>query len=106
MVACDAGAALGRNPFFKNKHRTVVGTPDVSDSVLNWAYGNVLCVLHWLVQEPYLMNEFKEDFYGQTLHLLVCGFLRSQADFANLGMWNVCLPSHRHIVSHVAPLLR
>lgn len=31
------------------------------------------------------MHTFEEDFYGETLHLLICGFLREQADFSSLG---------------------
>ena len=26
--------------------------------------------------EPYLLHEFEEDFYGQTLRLLVTGYIR------------------------------
>mmetsp|Transcript_87679 Transcript_87679/g.179116 ORF Transcript_87679/g.179116 Transcript_87679/m.179116 type:complete len:204 (+) Transcript_87679:108-719(+) len=49
--------SIGWNPYFKNTQRTV---------------------------EPYLMHTFEEDFYGETLHLLICGFLREQADFSSL----------------------
>mmetsp|Transcript_38189 Transcript_38189/g.61830 ORF Transcript_38189/g.61830 Transcript_38189/m.61830 type:complete len:160 (-) Transcript_38189:712-1191(-) len=49
--------SIGWNPFFKNSQKTV---------------------------EPYILHKFDGDFYGQELRLLVCGFIRPEADFSSL----------------------
>ena len=50
--------SIGWNPFYKNKKRTV---------------------------EAYLCHDFGErDFYGQPMRLLICAFLRPQADFDSM----------------------
>ena len=49
--------SIGWNPFYKNEQRTL---------------------------EAYLCHEFGRDFYGQPMRLLVCGFLRPQADFGSM----------------------
>eukprot|EP00741_Cyanophora_paradoxa_P014727 tig00020816_g14205.t1 len=49
--------SIGWNPYFKNTQKTV---------------------------EPYIIHKFESDFYGQELKLLICGYLRPEADFPNL----------------------
>jgi len=49
--------SIGWNPFFKNEKKTV---------------------------EPYLMHKFDEDFYGENLKVLICGFVRPEKDFQTL----------------------
>mmetsp|Transcript_19188 Transcript_19188/g.32957 ORF Transcript_19188/g.32957 Transcript_19188/m.32957 type:complete len:190 (-) Transcript_19188:99-668(-) len=49
--------SIGWNPYFKNSQKTV---------------------------EPYLLHKFEQDFYGEELRLLVCGFIRTEADFPSL----------------------
>jgi FAD synthase len=34
--------------------------------------------------EPHLLHTFAEDFYGQELRLVVCGYLRPELNFASL----------------------
>ncbi len=34
--------------------------------------------------EPWLLHKFKEDFYGEELRLLVCGYIRPEANFESL----------------------
>jgi len=46
--------SVGWNPQFNNKEKTV---------------------------EAYLVNEFKEDFYGEAMHLMICGYVRPQVKF-------------------------
>lgn len=46
-----------RNPFYKNEKKTV---------------------------EPHLLHAFAEDFYGQELRLVVCGYLRPELNFTSL----------------------
>ena len=52
-----AVASIGWNPFFKNKEKTV---------------------------EPYLMHAFGRDFYGAGIRLVLCGYIRPEADFTSL----------------------
>ena len=46
-----------RNPFYKNTKKTV---------------------------EPHLLSVFPADFYGEELRLVVCGYLRPEANFPSL----------------------
>lgn len=46
--------SLGYNPHFGNKEETV---------------------------EAYILNTFDEDFYGEEMRLLICGYLRPQWEF-------------------------
>ena len=46
-----------RNPFYKNTKKTV---------------------------EPHLLSVFAADFYGEELRLVVCGYLRPEANFPSL----------------------
>jgi FAD synthase len=40
------------------------------------------------VQEPHLLHDFGEsDFYGDTLHLRLCGYIRPELNFNSLGMF-------------------
>lgn len=34
--------------------------------------------------EPWILHEFSEDFYGQQIRLLVCAYIRPEADFVSL----------------------
>ncbi|CAM9983746.1 unnamed protein product [Discosporangium mesarthrocarpum] len=53
-----AVVSIGWNPYFDNKEKTV---------------------------EPHLLHKFDEDFYGEKLHLLICGFIRNELNFNSLG---------------------
>ncbi|TFJ83790.1 hypothetical protein NSK_004892 [Nannochloropsis salina CCMP1776] len=52
-----AVASIGTNPYFKNSQKTV---------------------------EPHLLHEFPDDFYGEELKFLVCGYVRPERSFASL----------------------
>ncbi|GAB5036377.1 riboflavin kinase [Nannochloropsis oceanica] len=52
-----AVASIGTNPYFKNSQKTV---------------------------EPHLLYEFPDDFYGEELKFLVCGYVRPEASFPSL----------------------
>jgi FAD synthase len=52
-----AVTSIGWNPYFDNKEKTV---------------------------EPHIMHEFKEDFYGCKLKLLVCARLRDEKNFDSM----------------------
>eukprot|EP00180_Rhodochaete_pulchella_P002269 Plantae.Rhodophyta-Rhodochaete_pulchella.ctg3417.p3 GENE.Plantae.Rhodophyta-Rhodochaete_pulchella.ctg3417~~Plantae.Rhodophyta-Rhodochaete_pulchella.ctg3417.p3 ORF type:complete len:166 (+),score=28.06 Plantae.Rhodophyta-Rhodochaete_pulchella.ctg3417:159-656(+) len=49
--------SIGWNPFFKNTKKTI---------------------------EANLLREFENDFYGAELRLVLCGFIRTEADFPSL----------------------
>jgi riboflavin kinase / FMN hydrolase len=54
-----AAMSIGWNPFFKDERKKTV--------------------------EPWLLHDFQgEEFYGAELRLVVCGFLRAEADFVSM----------------------
>lgn len=57
--------SIGWNPTFSNEKRTV---------------------------EAYLCHDFEDDFYGASMHLIVCGYVRPQ----------VCPPARPHARSRTA----
>jgi len=56
-VVHKAVLSIGWNPFYQNKQRTL---------------------------EAYLCHDFGRDFYGGSMRLLVCAFLRPQVDFPGM----------------------
>ena len=50
-------ASIGWNPFFKNEKKTV---------------------------EPHLIHNFEKDFYGETLKVVFCGYLRPEMNYDSL----------------------
>jgi FAD synthase len=50
--------SIGWNPFYGNKEKTV---------------------------EPHLVHKFDADFYGATMRLCICGWIRPEKNFASLG---------------------
>ena len=91
----DAVCRPHRNPFFKNKTRTVVRV--CSRGTLAIRMGcSFTCLRRAHLQEPYLLHEFDADFYGEQLQLLIAGFLREQADFSSLGALATPLSSALH----------
>ncbi|GLI60027.1 hypothetical protein VaNZ11_002092 [Volvox africanus] len=49
--------SIGWNPFFANKEKTL---------------------------EPWILHSFDEAFYGETLSLVICGYVRPEANFSSL----------------------
>ncbi|KAK9824264.1 hypothetical protein WJX72_009063 [[Myrmecia] bisecta] len=49
--------SIGWNPFYNNEEKTA---------------------------EPWILHDFAEDFYGAELRLLVCGYIRPEANFSSL----------------------
>ncbi|KAI3716919.1 hypothetical protein L1987_68149 [Smallanthus sonchifolius] len=49
--------SIGWNPYFNNTEKTI---------------------------EPWLLNKFDEDFYGEDLHLVIVGYIRPEANFPSL----------------------
>ncbi len=49
--------SIGFNPYYNNTEKTV---------------------------EPWLLHTFEQDFYDQELRLLVCGYIRPEANFDSL----------------------
>jgi hypothetical protein len=50
--------SIGWNPFYGNKEKTV---------------------------EPHLVHKFDADFYGATMRLCICGWIRPEKNFSSLG---------------------
>lgn len=44
-----------------------------------------LCLLS-APQEPHLLHEFEQDFYGEELRLVILAFIRPEANFTSLRM--------------------
>jgi Riboflavin kinase len=42
------------------------------------------CGVQERTAEPWLLHEFEEDFYGQELRLVVCAYLRPEANFSSM----------------------
>ena len=51
-------ASIGYNPYFKDVQKKTI--------------------------EPHIIHEFGEDFYGENLKILVCGYIRPELDFSSL----------------------
>ena len=49
--------SIGFNPYYNNTEKTA---------------------------EPWLLHTFEQDFYGEELRLLVCGYIRPEANFESL----------------------
>jgi riboflavin kinase len=39
----------------------------------------------WVFQEPWLLHEFSEDFYGEELRLVVVGYIRPEVTTQKLA---------------------
>ncbi|CAN0282080.1 unnamed protein product, partial [Ectocarpus sp. 13 AM-2016] len=66
--------SVGWNPYFDNKSKTVVPPVFIYFPPPTAA-----------LQEPHLLHEFDQDFYGEKLHVLLCGFIRKELNFNSLG---------------------
>jgi riboflavin kinase len=88
--------SIGWNPYFDNTEKTVV-------SVLYTVIP--MFVLYFVLnkrlplQEPWLLHNFDEDFYGEELRLAIVGYIRPQVrgpnrfytSSNNCSMsWNAC----------------
>lgn len=49
--------SIGFNPVFKNKQKTC---------------------------EPWILHDFEGDFYGEEIRLVVCAYIRPEADFVSI----------------------
>ena len=67
--------SLGWNPFYMNKQLSAVCS-------------SVLIVDHVLIlslQEVHIMHDFKSDFYGNYMKVLVLGYIRPEFDYTTRG---------------------
>jgi FAD synthase len=69
--------SLGWNPYYGNKHKTVVS--------VQWPAPRSLRATNARLQEPHLLHDFPEDFYGSELRLVITGYLRPEKNFGSLG---------------------
>lgn len=56
--------SIGYNPYYKNQEKTV---------------------------EPWILHDFEEDFYGEELRLVVCAYIRPEADFTTVEDLIACI---------------
>jgi FAD synthase len=70
--------SLGLNPTFNTKEETVVSQPEVASVCSSASHGSLL-------QEAYILNEFKDDFYDQEMALIICGYIRPSLQFTSFG---------------------
>ena len=78
--------SIGWNPYFDNTEKTVVS---VLYSHFSYVY-SMLCSKRLPLQEPWLLHNFGEDFYGEELRLAIVGYIRpevieGQTDFILAG---------------------
>ena len=45
------------------------------------------------------MHKFEDDFYGQELRLIICGYMRPSFNFASMGM-----PQYETALLHCFPI--
>lgn len=65
--------SIGWNPYFDNTEKTIV----------SWLLSIVVWSLFFLTecyrfQEPWLLHDFGEDFYGEELRLAIVGYIRPE----------------------------
>ena len=51
--------------------------------------------------EPYILHEFKEDFYGSELRLLICGYLRPSLAYTTLEALIEAIQRDVRVADHV-----
>lgn len=69
--------SIGWNPYFNNSKKTI---------------------------EPWLLHEFKEDFYGEELRLVVVGYIRPEANFPSLESLIERIHEDRHVAEEALNL--
>jgi riboflavin kinase / FMN hydrolase len=80
-----AVSSIGWNPYFDNKQKTVVCELGPA-----WSLAlSVRCLTWGAMQEPHLIHEFDDDFYGEPLTVLVLGYIRPERNFPSLGQWSL-----------------
>lgn len=98
-VMAKACSSIGYNPQFSNKQKTVRALfvaclLDRYAVPLNWLARsrrrlnpNTTISSQFLLQvEPHLIHDFgEEDFYGESLRFLICGYVRPEWSFPSLG---------------------
>ena len=70
--------SLGWNPFYKNERLSAVRRVFL---VIN-RHSDIL-----FTQEVHIMHEFKNDFYGNEMRVLVLGYIRPELDYTSRGTY-------------------
>lgn len=90
--------SIGWNPYFDNTEKTIV-----SVLYLNWRHLFRYCLFQTqdfiFFQEPWLLHEFEDDFYGEELRLVIVGYIRPEVGESKLvnintqiGITDMCKP--------------
>ena len=74
-----AVVSIGWNPYYNNSKKSVVSNYN-AQTVAKCSQFFFLSF-----QETHLVHEYPENFYGDWLKLLICGYIRPEQNFASLG---------------------
>lgn len=69
--------SIGWNPYFDNTEKTIVSVSQYSPFHVQYLSILVYSKRHRL-QEPWLLHDFGEDFYGEELRLVIVGYIRPE----------------------------
>ncbi|RZC03627.1 bifunctional riboflavin kinase/FMN phosphatase isoform X1 [Glycine max] len=75
--------SIGWNPYFNNKEKAIVSALLYTSSY-NYLPMNFHIIYAFLFQEPWLLHDFNEDFYGEELRLVIVGYIRPEVNFSSL----------------------
>lgn len=65
--------SVGWNPYFNNAEKTIVSPMCILCMSYLFQFVTV-----FVKQEPWLLHEFGDDFYGEDLRLAVVGYIRPE----------------------------
>lgn len=69
--------SIGWNPYFNNTEKTIVSRACFALFCnLFFFFSHSYCIKS--LQEPWLLHDFKEDFYGEDLRLAIVGYIRPE----------------------------
>lgn len=68
--------SIGWNPYFNNAEKTIVSVLKLTTHPLQVLF--FLLISSIVTQEPWLLHDFDEDFYGEELHLIIVGYIRPE----------------------------
>lgn len=86
--------SIGWNPYFNNTEKTIVSSLIYNKKLKseNFFFSYIyigareplkfyLMVINYIyvvIQEPWLLHDFDEDFYGEELSLVIVGYIRAE----------------------------
>lgn len=83
--------SIGWNPYFNNKEKAIVSALLYTSSY-NYLPMNFHIIYAFLFQEPWLLHDFNEDFYGEELRLVIVGYIRPEVQLNEYFFSIIFLP--------------